>query len=444
MASENHGGPGSFQDERFPMKNDHDGRGTMAKSMPANSSSHYYPNGIPDGYKMVGTKEGETPRLYIEDNLPTAFYNHPTKEIKAIFSTNNGEFPTRGLSHVISTRRLDLWSAEELQERANAIRKKYWSHMKSMPQLEYWEDLYDYFDCYDIYFQGAMNLWNLMLHLYHENQCLVRNLHQEILAEVGHWCDEWAAKSRNKKKLLDFKDLHGNILNLLSSDDRLDLQGLPPVSMDLVLNALKFRHDQLQGKPWAQPAPYPQNSLGFQWEEGKLHHWLAGQPVQDTPSGLAPASTTPKLTIGSTDSPLSQLSPAARTSPPKPLIVSGTSRQDQVDHLHRDIATAASRINYPGGISADNQQVFSAGHGTGLMARLSRILVPLDPLMDPLMDLWNLLLVLQVAIAARLRKSSSLPKDPMTAGSTALAMRRKCRALFPWVAYLVLNLLLFL
>lgn len=274
MASNIHGGPGSFQDQRFSMNNGHDGRATMADSMPTKPSSHYYPNGIPDGYKMVGNKEGETPRLYIEDNLPIAFYNQPTKEIKAIFSTNNGEFPTRGLSHVLPARQIDLWSAEELQERANAIRKKHWSHMKSMPQLEFWEDLYDYFDCYDIYFQGAMNLWNLMLHLYHENQCLVRNLHQEIVAEVGHWCDEWAAKSENKKKLLDFKDFQGDVLNLLSSEDRVNLQGLPPVSMELVRNALKFRHDQLLGKPWAQPTSYPQNSLGYQWEEGTLQHWL--------------------------------------------------------------------------------------------------------------------------------------------------------------------------
>ncbi|KAJ0300034.1 hypothetical protein COL516b_008776 [Colletotrichum fioriniae] len=362
MASNIHGGPGSFQDQRFPMNNDHDGRATMANSMPTKPSSHYYPNGIPDGYKMVSIKEGETPRLYIEDNLPIAFYNQPTKEIKAIFSTNNGEFPTRGLSHVLPARQIDLWSAKELQERANAIRKKHWSHMKSMPQLEFWEDLYDYFDCYDIYFQGAMNLWNLMLHLYHENQCLVRNLHQEIVAEVGHWCDEWAAKSENKKKMLDFKDFHGDVLNLLSSEDRVDLQGLPPVSMELVRNALKFRHDQLLGKPWAQAASYPQNSLGFHWEEGTLQHWLAGQPVQDTPSGLAPASTAPSLKKGNPDSPLSQMSPAAKPSPPKPLIVSGTSRQNQPDHLHHDVATAVNRVSHPEGTSADNRQTFSAGH----------------------------------------------------------------------------------
>ncbi|KAI3540779.1 hypothetical protein CSPX01_07943 [Colletotrichum filicis] len=510
MASNIHGGPGSFQDQRFSMNNDHDGRATMANSMPTKPSSHYYPNGIPDGYKMVGTKEGETPRLYIEDNLPIAFYNQPSKEIKAIFSTNNGEFPTRGLSHVLPARQIDLWSAEELQERANAIRKKHWSHMKSMPQLEFWEDLYDYFDCYDIYFQGAMNLWNLMLHLYHENQCLVRNLHQEIVAEVGHWCDEWAAKSENKKKLLDFKDFQGDVLNLLSSEDRVDLQGLPPVSMELVRNALKFRHDQLLGKPWAQPASYPQNSLGYQWEGGTLQHWLAGQPVQDTPSGLAPASTAPNLTKGNPDSPLSQTSPAAKASPPKPLIVSGTSRQNSIDHLHHDVATAVNRVSYPEGTPADNRQTFSASHGheaklqvredppftlmlldlmvihsTRLslqvhMVCLSPILDPLAPfmlplmaplegtlkgtlkstLMDPLVDLlmdplvdflmglltdpWNLLLVLEIAVTVHPRRSFRLLKDLMTTASTTLGIRRKYRAVFPWAAHSVLNLLLFL
>ncbi|OHE99360.1 hypothetical protein CORC01_05401 [Colletotrichum orchidophilum] len=340
---------------------DRDGRGTITKFLPAKSSStrsssaHYYPNGIPGGYKMVTTKEGETPRLYIEDNLPIAFYNQPAKEVKAIFSTNNGEFPTRGLSQILPARQIDLWSAEELQERANGIRKKHWSLMKSMPELQFWEDLYDYFDCYDIYFQGAMNLWNLMLHLYHENQCLLRNLHQALTVEVGIWCDEWAAKSENKKKLLDFKHWHGNFIDLLSAEDRVELQGMPPFNMELVRTALNYRHDQLLGKSWARPTSYPQNSLGFQWEEGTLQHWLAGQPVQDTPSGLAPALTASNLTMGDPDSPLSQPSLAAKNAPPKPLIVSGTYGQNPVDAIHRGHTATSNSSNYPEGSSVDNR-----------------------------------------------------------------------------------------
>ncbi|WYZ45630.1 hypothetical protein EsH8_VIII_000946 [Colletotrichum jinshuiense] len=244
------------------------------RDMPS-SYTYHYPNGIPKDYKMVPSRDGETPRWYLEDNLPVSFYTKPARAVRGIFSTNNGEIPARGPPHALPARELHLWSAEELQEKANAVRKKHWSVMKSMQKPTVWEDLYDYFDCYDIYFQGAINLWNLVLHLYHENQCLVRSLYNALSFEVGIWCDEWVAKKENKTKLDNFRNWEGNIFDILDEEDRKELHDMPSFNMELIRNGLLYRQSQRLGKAWARPTSYPANSLAAQWEKSSLHQWLA-------------------------------------------------------------------------------------------------------------------------------------------------------------------------
>ncbi|GKT45938.1 uncharacterized protein ColSpa_06119 [Colletotrichum spaethianum] len=330
MASSFHGDQGSFHDRGFLVSSfDRDAQGanstspiTNARDLPP-SHTYHYPGGIPNGYKMVPAKEGEMSRRYVEDNLPISFYSR--KETKAIFSTNNGEVPTRGLSmnHVLVFRELDLWSAEELQERANAIRKKHWRSLKSMPQPECWEDLYDYFDCFDIYFHGAQNLWNLILLLFNENENLSRDKIRATAVYVGILCDEWVQNTENKTKLMAFNCWEGDVVSLITSGPWLEFQKLPFIDVMLVRYTLCYRQDQLLGKPWARPNAYPANT---------------GQLVHDTPSGIPPAVSPSTIIVGGAGFSSSQLGfaevdeataathvPARNiTTTKKPIVVSGT------------------------------------------------------------------------------------------------------------------------
>ncbi|KAK2006037.1 hypothetical protein LZ32DRAFT_642068 [Colletotrichum eremochloae] len=371
MASFKQGDQGPFQGRDFSMGNTYrDTQGANLRSLATNarnlppSHTYHYPRGIPDNYKLAPAKEGETSRRYVEDYLPVSFYSR--KDIKAVFSTNSGQFPTRGLSltHVHGSRVLDLWSAEELQERANAIRKKHWKSLRSMTRPECWEDLYDYFDCFDIYLQGALNLWNLVRLLFDENDSLSRNKACATAVEVGIWCDEWIAQAENKTKLMGFNCWEGDIVSLITPATWTELQKLP-VDMVFLRHALCHRQNQLLDKHWARPSAYPANSLGANWVNNTLHHWLAGQPVHDTPSGIPLlVSSLSTIPAGSAASSLPQPQVATvatemmantNTTLQKPIVVSGTNNRQKVGTQHRGLAAGVGPITHSGESFSDNR-----------------------------------------------------------------------------------------
>ncbi|CCF37495.1 hypothetical protein CH063_08810 [Colletotrichum higginsianum] len=281
MASSFTGGQAPLQGRGLAVgSNDRDAQGANPSALPANGRNqppsfvYHYPNGIPGGYKMVPARDGETPRRYVEDHLPNAFYSR--KDTKAIFSTNNGEVPTRGLNmnHFVGSRELDLWSAEDIQGRANSIRKKHWRSLKSLKEPTCWEDLYDYFDTFDIYFHGALNLWNLMHQLYNENENISHDNIRSTAVEVGIWADEWIAKTENQIKLRTFHCWSGDILGLITRRVWDELKKLPSIDIMLIRYALCHRQNQLSSNGLTRPSAYPANSLEHNWHSNTLHCWL--------------------------------------------------------------------------------------------------------------------------------------------------------------------------
>ncbi|KAF4912408.1 hypothetical protein CGCVW01_v011126 [Colletotrichum viniferum] len=247
-----------------------------------NFVSDWYPTGVPSSYPMVASQDGFPPKLYTENHLPQSFYT-ATKPGKAIFSTNNGNIPLRCIEprNFDSDRRLPLWSAEEIQKNANSIRKKFWEHMKDMAEPVCWEDMCDYFDCFDIYYHGALNIFNLLYHLWHENQDLKKEARREIALEVGIWCDRWLDRGNNKQRLLDFQNWD-NINSLFSADD--EVGNLDAAQTQIMRNALRHRHDQLRRNPVPSPIGYPDNQLGVRG--ARIQDWLYDQPIADSHNGL--------------------------------------------------------------------------------------------------------------------------------------------------------------
>ncbi|KAK2751697.1 hypothetical protein CKAH01_17804 [Colletotrichum kahawae] len=230
-----------------------------------------YPQGIPESYPMVASQDGSIPKLYTESHLSESFYTAHNKPVKAIFSTNGGKSQPRFItpSNFERYRQLPLWSAEEIQKNANSIRKKFWEYMMDMIQPICWEDMYDYFDCHDIYYHGALNIINLLRHLWHENQDLKKEAHREIALQVGIWCDRWLDRSDNKRKLLGFQDW-GNIKTLLNADN--DVGDLADSHAGIMRDALLYRQNQLRHTPVPSPTGYPDNQLGVQG--ARIQHWL--------------------------------------------------------------------------------------------------------------------------------------------------------------------------
>ncbi|KAL3301149.1 cbr-clec-223 protein [Colletotrichum asianum] len=241
-----------------------------------------YPYGVRSSYPMVTSHDGFPPKLYTENHLPKSFYT-ANKPGRAIFSTNGGNIQPHCIapSDFDSDRKLPLWSAEEIQKNANSIRKKFWEHMKDMAEPVYWEDMCDYFDCSDIYYHGALNIFNLLYHLWHENQDLKKEAYRVIALEVGIWCDRWLDRGNNKQRLLDFQNWD-NINSLFSADDQVG--NLDASQIEIMKNALRHRHDQLRHNLVPSPTSYPCNQMGV--HGARIQDWLYDQPIADSHNGL--------------------------------------------------------------------------------------------------------------------------------------------------------------
>lgn len=202
-----------------------------------------YPNGIPAYYKMCSSPSDAVIERYIEDNLPVGFYTKPPENAKAAFSTNNGQRPFRKMEHILPRRSLHLWSKDEIQSVCNSIRKTYWASMRQMVQPYCWDDLWTYFDAFDLYHYGAINLWNAINHLHDENKIIYADMRKECALEIGWWADGWVANNENRAKLKAWKEADGPIIVIMDDKDWKTLGSLTDDIIPLVSSALKGRRD---------------------------------------------------------------------------------------------------------------------------------------------------------------------------------------------------------
>ncbi|KAJ3524268.1 hypothetical protein NM208_g12124 [Fusarium decemcellulare] len=259
-----------------------------AKDQPPNlraAFTEFYPSGLPNYYKMLQTPGAEgVAQTYLEDYLPVGFYTTARPHAAAIFSTQNGKQPFRQMQHLLPQRRIHLWTKDEIQAVSNSLRKLYWDHMKSMQQPYCWDSLWTYFDAFDLYQYGALNLWNVINHLFDENKTIYMDLTKEFAVHIGHWADEWLANQENKQRLLQWDESQGPLLPLLTDADWREIGNIQDDAMPLIANALKHRRGILiSGGSLTQNAK--PNHLVSSYMNNNLENWLAGQTVF-TPTGL--------------------------------------------------------------------------------------------------------------------------------------------------------------
>lgn len=214
----------------------------------------FYPSGLPLIYPMHDADPESVSQTYVEDNFSISFYATPPSNARAIFSTNNGHQPLRSVYRIKPRRLIHLWSKDEIQGICNSMRKVWWAFMKILPKPQSWDDLWTYFDAHDIYFYGALNLWNVLNTLYDENVLILADLHKEIGVWVGHWADEWLENPANQTKLGNWSDGQGYVLDILTDEDWNLLGGIDEFAMSTLESALKHRrnlpsYDSYGGKP---------------------------------------------------------------------------------------------------------------------------------------------------------------------------------------------------
>ncbi|KAJ3488226.1 hypothetical protein NLG97_g6231 [Lecanicillium saksenae] len=243
-----------------------------------------YPNGIPKEYNMCRPPADEIPVKYIEDNLPLGFYTNPPSGAKAIFSTSSGERPFRYMQHILPRRQLHLWSKNEIQQNCNSIRKAHWEAMRTMSQPQCWDDLWHYFDAFDLYNHGAINLWNIINNLYAENTIIYVDVMKTCAVELGRWADQWLEMKGNADRLKGWEATKGPVIQTLDEQDWASLGSLDDDSIPLLSNALKHRRDHLFSSIPIKSAD-ARDLLSSARSEGGLENWMTGQKTHPE-SGL--------------------------------------------------------------------------------------------------------------------------------------------------------------
>ncbi|CAG1988013.1 unnamed protein product [Fusarium graminearum] len=273
----------------------------------------FYPNGLPNVYRML-----ETPgvngiqQTYIEDYLPVGFYTNPRIDAEATFSTQCGKQPFRRIDQLMPQRRIHLWNKDEIQSVCNSLRRLYWDYMKPMQKPSCWDDLWIYFDASDIYNYGALNLWNVVNHLYDENQIIAADVTKANAVEVGLWVDSWMFDDSNCKKLEDW-DGTKSVISLLTDDDWKSAGHIQTDVVALVESALTHRHSlRLDPGRLRLGSDVKPNHLMKSCANNNLENWLAGQRIFE-PSGLPKAPTVAPH----------QTSPASKEAPAPVCVIDG-------------------------------------------------------------------------------------------------------------------------
>ncbi|OAA72096.1 hypothetical protein ISF_01169 [Cordyceps fumosorosea ARSEF 2679] len=237
-----------------------------------------YPCGLPKEYKMCGAPIDEVPVKYIEDNLPLGFYTNPPVGAKAIFSTSNGQRAFRPMHHILPRRRLHLWSKNEIQENCNSIRRLHWEAMRGMTEPNCWDDLWKYFDAFDLYSHGAINLWNIINHLYAENRIIKADVSKNSALELGRWSQQWLQVKDNAEKLKRWDISKCSVLKLFDAADRDSLGCLSDADVSILANALSCRRGHLLS-PTRTETTEPRSLLSSLESECGVENWMTGQVI---------------------------------------------------------------------------------------------------------------------------------------------------------------------
>lgn len=262
----------------------------LAQDYPCSQQAEFaklYPHGVPMQYTMILRKSHAPPQEYLENNLPRGFYINPPANARCLFSTEGGNKPARSLEHFLPQRQIHLWSKDEVQTQCNSLRKRHWQHMKAMIKPQSWDDLWMYFDAFDLYRYGVQNLWNVVNHLCVENQIISQDVERENAHHIGYWADEWMEKEDNKKKLKDWTERKESIVFILTDKDRKSLGDVPDDCIPQIASALRTRRAWLiAGDAAFRKGRTEASDIMTACRNHTFHNWLGTALPLDSPFSL--------------------------------------------------------------------------------------------------------------------------------------------------------------
>ena len=167
-----------------------------------------------------------------------------------------------------------MWSKNEIQQNCNSIRQLHWADMQSMTEPLCWDDLWQYFDAFDLYHHGAINLWNVINHLYAENKIISNDFMKICAMELSNWADAWLRGEGNAKKLKSWETSKGSVIQILNGQDWESLGTLNDAGIPLLTSALKCRRDYLLS-PTSIESADPRDLISSSRSEDGLVNWMS-------------------------------------------------------------------------------------------------------------------------------------------------------------------------
>jgi hypothetical protein len=244
-----------------------------------------YPNGLYHGPRYIHDGNvTSVPTDYEETALTKDFYLNGPKAPRAVFSTDSGRLPPRflGPNNIDwRPRRYHLNSAAEIQHQANHLRRHHSAIIETMDRPATWYYLWTWWDAQDIYDIGPTNCWNILNHMYDENQIILRDQWANQMTRIGEWADRWMQKDLHWAKLGAWLAEHGDILDVLSPEE-FNYRGDREFSKDKLSvhelawmkQALIYRSAMVQGSSPSGGYEYPQNTLVNNYQQRTIHNWL--------------------------------------------------------------------------------------------------------------------------------------------------------------------------
>ncbi|KAK3310900.1 uncharacterized protein B0T15DRAFT_547824 [Chaetomium strumarium] len=186
------------------------------------------------------------------------FYWNMPDDAPCIFSAaDQGRDKRKFQRGCVPHRAAIAWDGNRFRAAALTLREKHGSIAQTLTRPRTWEDLYQWFDAYDIWWMGAWNLW-LLLHLVCDenegvsNPCSRSGRHQTNMADVvNDWAYKWCTHKSNLVKLHNWDPKgEGDILDVLGPGDRENIHGCEAKALDVLRGALHHWRQQ-----YTPPAP---------------------------------------------------------------------------------------------------------------------------------------------------------------------------------------------
>jgi hypothetical protein len=183
-----------------------------------------------------GRTKVQSPLVGLYTNLPA--------NAKCMFSLNQRNRERRVLAHVLPPRRTIKWTEAQVRDKANSIMVNYPHEWTSVHRFAKWVDLYQYFDCHDLFYLGAWNLRDVVNLLYEEKRTARANaraqagLAPHFRAEIEDWVYRWMTWDKNRHKLATW-NRNSDVLSIM---DREDWKSIHDEDHDIYLDQDALNH----------------------------------------------------------------------------------------------------------------------------------------------------------------------------------------------------------